>query len=276
MDNGFRDTHTTCTRRILIASAGLLLPLVLSLAGQTAAAPLSHTPARTAHLQQRLTHCANRRRPPQHTACKASVRRREHRVGERRVSPAHHAGAPATPAKTGATRVASAPAAVASTAPCANVDLTPTSNNLAAVQSATLCLVNQVRGEHGLPALSENSDLQQAALGHNNDMVARDYFEHTDPSGGTPLSRIEATGYIANNNISYLVGENIAWGTLSLSTPAAIVNAWVNSPDHLANILDATYTDTGLAVNPQAPASLAQGQQGAIYTEDFGGIDSGA
>jgi uncharacterized protein YkwD len=166
-------------------------------------------------------------------------------------------------------------APVADTAPCANTGLTPSAANIATVESATLCLVNQVRGEHGLPALDENSDLQHASDAHNNDMVTRDYFEHTDPSGGTPLSRIEATGYI-NASLSYIVGENIAWGTLSLSTPAAIVNAWVNSPDHLANILDTTYTQTGVSASPQAPASLASGQQGAIYTEDFGGIDKSA
>jgi uncharacterized protein YkwD len=50
------------------------------------------------------------------------------------------------------------------------------------------------------------------------------------------------------------------------------VHAWVNSPDHLANILQPVYTDTGMAVAPQAPASVSQGQPGAIYTEDFGGI----
>jgi uncharacterized protein YkwD len=192
----------------------------------------------------------------------------------KRRGKAHRLCRPARSA--GRSKHAIAPTAKVTVGPCANTGITPSAANLDTVQTATLCLINQVRAEHRLAPLRENDDLQQAALGHNNDMVARDYFDHTDPSGGTPLSRIEATGYIANKNISYLIGENIAWGTLSLSTPAAIVNAWVNSPDHLANILDATYTQTGMAVSPQAPASLAQGQQGAIYTEDFGGIDSGA
>jgi uncharacterized protein YkwD len=164
-------------------------------------------------------------------------------------------------------------APVASTAPCGNTGLTPDAANIPLVEAATQCLVNQVRGEHGLRALTENSDLQQAADAHNADQVTRDYFSHTDPSGGTPLSRVQATGYM-NPNQAYLLGENIAWGTLNLSTPAAIVNAWVNSPDHLANILDPTYTQTGLAASTQAPPSLAQGQQGSIYTQDFGGIDN--
>jgi diguanylate cyclase (GGDEF)-like protein/PAS domain S-box-containing protein len=161
---------------------------------------------------------------------------------------------------------------VASTAPCANGDLTPDPTNLGVVEAATLCLINQVRGTHGLSALAPNAALQSSAEKHNNDMVSKDYFEHAGPAGDTPLSRIEAAGYITDRNENWLVGENIAWGTLDLSTPAAIVNAWVNSPDHYANIVTPTYTDSGLAVAAQAPASLASGQQGAIYTEDFGGV----
>jgi uncharacterized protein YkwD len=48
----------------------------------------------------------------------------------------------------------------------------------------------------------------------------------------------------------------------------------VNSPDHRANILDATFNQTGLSVSDQAPASLADGQQGSVYSQDFGGIDN--
>ena len=60
------------------------------------------------------------------------------------------------------------------------------------------------------------------------------------------------------------------WGTLWLATPQAIVNAWMASPGHRANILDAAYRETGVGVSPQPPASLAEGQAGAIYTQDFG------
>ncbi len=71
----------------------------------------------------------------------------------------------------------------------------------------------------------------------------------------------------------YEVGENIAWGTLSLATPRAIVAAWMASPAHRANILDANFRETGIGVTPRPPASLAHGQAGAIYTQDFGVID---
>lgn len=227
-------------------------------------------------------HCAKASRTHhQANACKSSVRhapvRKAHKPAPRpRPRPvATHTTTPTTShAATPAPAPAPAPAPVASTAPCANGDLTPDPTNIAAVEVATLCLVNQVRGQHGLSALAPNAQLQQSADQHNNDMVNQDYFAHNGPGGDTPLSRIQATGYLGNPNDSYVIGENIAWGTYNLSTPAAIVNAWVNSPEHLANILNASYTDSGMSVSPQAPAALAQGQQGAIYTQDFGGVDN--
>jgi len=244
-------------------------------------------PAASAKTTKAPSHCAKTSRT--HTnakACKSSVRHaavKKHKPAppKPKAKPKTTAAAPSThhtttpaPAATPTPAPAPAPAPVASTAPCANGDLTPDPTNIATVEVATLCLVNQVRGEHGLPALAPNADLQQSADQHNNDMVTEDYFAHNGPAGDTPLSRIQATGYLSNPNDSYVIGENIAWGTLNLSTPNAIVNAWVNSPDHLANILNPTYTDSGMSVSPTAPAALAQGQQGAIYTQDFGGIDT--
>ncbi len=236
---------------------------------------------------KRNAHCAiTARHVPRAKACKSSVHRNRvvsHHSAPKRPSHAtttssrrsHTPSSPApTPAPAPAPTPAPAPAPVASTGPCANGDLTPDPTNVAVVEAATLCLVNQVRGQNGLPALAPNAKLQQSADQHNNDMVAEDYFAHNGPGGDTPLSRIEATGYLSNQTVSYVVGENIAWGTLNLSTPSAIVNAWVNSPEHLANILNTSYTDSGMSVAPQAPTSLAEGQQGAIYTQDFGGVDN--
>ena len=61
-------------------------------------------------------------------------------------------------------------------------------------------------------------------------------------------------------------------GTLSLATPEAIVAAWIASPEHLANILEGKYRETGIDIRPQAPESLAEGVQGALYTQEFGVI----
>jgi uncharacterized protein YkwD len=103
-------------------------------------------------------------------------------------------------------------------------------------------------------------------------MLALDYFAHVAPSGLTPVERIRATGYIPSSEVGYVLGENLAWGTLSLATPEAIVNAWIASPEHLANILEGRYRETGIDVEPQAPESFAEGVEGALYTQEFGVI----
>jgi len=161
---------------------------------------------------------------------------------------------------------------------CANSTLRPTTGDLALIRAATLCLINRERAAHGERPLHANARLRRAAQQHTNSMVAHDYFEHVGPGGsggGTPLARMRAVGYISSSRVGYEVGENIAWGTLALATPRAIVAAWMHSPGHRANILDPRYRETGIGVSPHPPAALAQGQPGAIYTQDFGVIIRG-
>ena len=71
----------------------------------------------------------------------------------------------------------------------------------------------------------------------------------------------------------YVIGENLAWGTYQLSTPQAIVAAWIASPRHLANILEAQYTrNRDRRHAPPCPPSLAEGAPGATYAQEFGVI----
>jgi uncharacterized protein YkwD len=156
--------------------------------------------------------------------------------------------------------------------PCENTELTPEPNNIETIDAATLCLVNQERARNNELPLQPNAQLEQAAQGHSEEMVEDDYFAHVAPSGLTPVGRIEETGYLPNQQVGYTLGENIAWGTLGLSTPAAIVAAWIASPEHLANILFSPYRDTAIGVASEAPASLAGGQPGAVYSQEFGVI----
>jgi uncharacterized protein YkwD len=117
-----------------------------------------------------------------------------------------------------------------------------------------------------------NGHLQRAAQGHTESMVAGNYFEHIGPGGQTPLDRMRAAGYIYSSRIGYELGENIAWGSAQLGTPRAIVAAWMASPGHRANILDARFRDTGVGVSAQLPARADRGVPGGIYTQDFGVI----
>ena len=92
------------------------------------------------------------------------------------------------------------------------------------------------------------------------------------PSGETPVDRIRDTGYIPGPNDGYVIGENLAWGTYQLSTAQSIASAWFASPGHLANILEAQYQETGIAITPAVPESLAPGATGATYAQEFGVI----
>jgi uncharacterized protein YkwD len=169
----------------------------------------------------------------------------------------------------------SAPAPSGGAGPCPGAALSPSDNDLAGIRAAVLCLVNRERAAHGESALMANARLERAAQAHTESMAFDDYFEHVGPRGETPVSRMRATGYIYSSQLGYEVGENIGWGTLYKDTPRAIVAAWMASPGHRANILDAHYRDSGIGVSPHPPSSLARHQAGAIYTQDFGVIISG-
>jgi uncharacterized protein YkwD len=177
----------------------------------------------------------------------------------------------------GSTTTAAPPASGPSIAsvlatPCQNTELTPEPGNLELIRTATLCLVNQERARNGELPLKVSAELEQAAQSHTEAMVSEDYFAHIAPNGETPVDRIQATGYIPNAEAGYTLGENIAWGTLSLSTPSAIVAAWIASPEHLENILTSAYAETAIGVTAAVPASLANGQPGAVYGQIFGVI----
>jgi len=162
--------------------------------------------------------------------------------------------------------------AASTIADCAGSELLPTASNLQEVRSATLCLIDLERTARGQAALAPNAALERVAQGHSEDMAARAYFEHNSPEGQTPLQRVEASGYLANPELGCELAENIAWGSLEYATPAAVVAAWMASPDHSANILTAGYRESGIGVSPDLPASFAEGEPGAIYTQDFATI----
>jgi uncharacterized protein YkwD len=156
--------------------------------------------------------------------------------------------------------------------PCQNTELTPEPQNIELVRGAVLCLINRKRAENSESPLEINPELQQAAEGHCEELIADDYFAHVSPSGETPVDRIRDTGYIPSASDGYVIGENLAWGTYQLSTAQSIVAAWIASPGHLANILESQYKETGVGVVAAVPSSLAEGAPGATYAQEFGVI----
>ena len=149
---------------------------------------------------------------------------------------------------------------------CANTDVLPTADNLSVIRAAVLCLHNQVRAQQGLPALKENAKLDRAALGHSGDMVSEGYFDHTTPGGTSFVDRILAAGYV-KRDAGWTLGENLAWGTGDLSTPDGVMNSWMNSPGHKANILKRAYREVGIGIHLGVPTDDTVG---ATYTLDFG------
>jgi len=150
---------------------------------------------------------------------------------------------------------------------CNDSGITPSDGNQDQLSAAVLCLVNAERAALGLPGLNESAQLDEAAIGMAQRMVTEHFFSHNTPDGKNVVERIEPTGYIPNSS-DWVVGENLAWGSGALSTPQTIVNGWMNSPGHKANILAPDYKDIGLAAAMGAPSTSVTG--GTVYVNDFG------
>jgi uncharacterized protein YkwD len=157
-------------------------------------------------------------------------------------------------------------ATVAASAPCANTDVIPTPDTVEVVRAAILCLHNQVRAQAHLPLLKDNVKLRKAATGHSNEMVQEGYFDHTAPDGTTFVDRILSSGY-AKKNEGWTLGENLAWGTGDLSTAAGVMQAWMNSAGHKANILKRSYRELGVGIQLGVPTD---GTVGATISAEFG------
>jgi uncharacterized protein YkwD len=174
-----------------------------------------------------------------------------------------HTGRPAAVASVATTarhHVARRHRAKAASVACTATGSPLDGRHLDVARRSTLCLLNQVRRQHGLGALTASTTLRTAAFGHSRDMVQHRYFQHGDFVG-----RIKGSGYL-NGFHSYAVAENIAFGGGSLQTPAKIVTAWMNSAGHRANILSPTYHDIGVGIAMGTPVGAA----GGTYTTDFG------
>jgi uncharacterized protein YkwD len=161
------------------------------------------------------------------------------------------------------------PARNAPSAPCQDVNLAPSAADVAAIDTATLCLINQVRVANHLLPLSTNHELQTVATGQAEDMVRWDYFGDDSASGQTPAARIASTRYPAHA-ARLSTAQNIGWGTGSSATPAGMLAAWLESPPHREVILTGEYRDAGVGVAPAVPAALGQGTVGGTYAVEFG------
>lgn len=132
-------------------------------------------------------------------------------------------------------------------------------NFLAAVlQSNIVSLVNQERVQNDSGVLIEDPQLDAAAQAKANDMAAKGYFSHTGPDGKTPWQWIDGSGY----QYQY-AGENLA---VRFVDSVDVVNAWMASPTHHANIVKSVYTQTGVGI----AEGTYEGQPATFVVQYFG------
>ena len=115
----------------------------------------------------------------------------------------------------------------------------PTVNqSVTSYEQEVIRLVNEIRAERGLRELTYNWELSRVARYKSQDMYDNRYFSHTSPVYGSPFQMMK------NFGITYRsAAENIARGQ---SSPQAVVNAWMNSSGHRANILNSSFTEIGV------------------------------
>lgn len=133
--------------------------------------------------------------------------------------------------------------------PTAKPTVKPSVSTASEMEKEVLEIVNQERTSRGLKPLTWAEDLANVARAHSRDMINRNFFSHTNPDGQSPFDRIKANG------ISYrAAAENIAYGQKNAQ---AVMNSWMNSSGHRANILNANLKEIGIGA--------VKNQNGTIY-----------
>ncbi|WP_329284780.1 sigma-70 family RNA polymerase sigma factor [Streptomyces sp. NBC_01455] len=171
------------------------------------------------------------------------------------ASPSASAKKKASPSKTPSATKKSVPTPPRSAPPAkASASAPKVAAAPATTVAQVVALVNKERATAGCGPLTEDAQLEKAAQAHSDDMAARNFFEHTNPDGADPGQRITAAGYRWST-----YGENIAQGQ---QTPEAVMESWMNSPGHRANILNCAFKNIGVGVH--------KGSGGPWWTQDFG------
>ncbi|MFI9117927.1 CAP domain-containing protein [Streptomyces bikiniensis] len=168
--------------------------------------------------------------------------------------PAKTASAKPAAPKTAAAPTTEAPAPKPTTrAPVRKAAPSSTANRNDAAEAEVLRLVNNERATVGCTPVTADARLASLAGAFSADMAARGFFDHTDPDGDTPWARAQQAG------VPTLAGENIARGQ---ADAAAVMESWMNSDGHRANILNCDFKTMGVGVY--------FGDGGPWWTQDFG------
>jgi uncharacterized protein YkwD len=124
--------------------------------------------------------------------------------------------------------------------------------------------INHLRATYGLSGVRGAIALRGIALSHSEDMLRRDYFSHTSPTGSTLAYRVRRSGFV--RGYSWDAGEVLAWGIGTHAGAKATAVAWLNSSPHRAIMLSPAYHWVGIGRNCGQYRSYAHA---CVWTADF-------
>jgi uncharacterized protein YkwD len=142
----------------------------------------------------------------------------------------------------------------------------PSNLTPAQAEQSVACLINKARRHNGARRLSWDLKLESAASGHSAAMDSSNFFSHD--GDGSPVDRVRESGYLAGAS-TWMVGENIHWGSGGQGSPKATVARWMASPMHRSSMLSRRFRDIGVGVAMGSPDG-GSGGNSAIYTANFG------
>jgi uncharacterized protein YkwD len=150
------------------------------------------------------------------------------------------------------------------TSRCKNAQMSPTRVRTKAIVTALLCVMNEQRKLFKLKPLKISKLLAKAALAHSRAMVLGGFFAHQGPSEAALAARLKKVKFAGT-----AAGENLGAGSGNLGTPVAMVDGWMHSPLHRANLLSKRWRAVGIGFLAQYPIKTAA-RPVATYTTDFG------
>jgi uncharacterized protein YkwD len=138
-------------------------------------------------------------------------------------------------------------------------------SNFSWSEAEIIKITNNVRKKNGLGLLTRNEELCRSALLHTLDMAENHFISHTGTDGSSLKDRVNRIGY----NAYRMIGENLAMG---FSDASMVVDGWMNSPGHRANILKREFNEIGVAyIEGDIPTSDGSGYvKGGYWTQHFG------
>jgi uncharacterized protein YkwD len=134
--------------------------------------------------------------------------------------------------------------------PCPDVNTPARKLSPTRMERSVFCLINKRRAQHGVRTLTPNRLLHQAAVGYTDSMMVGRFFSHYGdfqghPDSSDPIQRLREAGYI-RPGYAWIVGEDLRWSYEWTSTPAQVVQAWMDSPIHRFYLLKWHFDELGV------------------------------